>query len=365
MVKEKISSGGFAILMFIVILATAVLFLPSFPVQQAKQAAWLSMMIIPPATGILTLLIITKLSEYYSGQTLAQYSEAILGKLLGKAVALAYAGFFLFLNVLVIREFAEFISLNFLLGTPVSVLCALIVIVGGYSAGKGIEVICRMSQFILPLFLIPFFLVSFTIFSIKISRLLPIFDNGIGPVVHGSIVPATWLGEIIVAALLIPFVNQTHKIRKKGVITLIIIGLMLTIITLFTILVFGPDLPSYQIFPFKMIFTTISIANFIQRVEVLVMAIWVIAIVVKVALFYFVVCLTFAQALGLKSYKTMLYPMALTQIVGAVLIATNALELLNILNNLWPPVALTFEIGLPTLLLSIAFLRNRKKKVKV
>ncbi len=352
-----------AALLYVVVLATAVLFVPAITAQKAYQSAWLATLVLPTIIASVVLLAVWKLGMYFPDKTLAEYSEVILGKLLGKAVAGSYALFFLVMNILVVREFAEFLTVNFMPETPIWAFCSLLVLVAGYAAYKGVEVIARMAQFILPLFLLTLLIVVlFTIPDMQLGRLQPLLEGGVLPIIQGSFVPASWYGEIVVLVMLLPSINKPQEVGKKVLIALLAMTITFTAVTFTALAVFGPYLTGDLLFPVLELASYVNIARFIQRLTILIMTFWVSGIVVKSSLTFYVICLTSAQVSGIKNYKYVLVPSALCHILGSAFLFANTLQLMEFLDKYWTPMALVFELVLPLLLWPVAAIRLRKRR---
>ncbi len=362
-IVRNVSDTQLAILMYITIMATATLFVPALTAQRAHQAAWIATGVLPAGTGIVTVFLVTKLAALYPGQTLVQYCQAIFGKWLGKLFALSYVAFFLFGNILVIREFAEFMAIMMLPGTPILFLCALIVLTGVYIAPKGPEVLCRMAQFLLPLFAGSFLLlIALTTPDLKLDRLIPVFEGGLQPIVQGSIVPSSWFGEIVLVAMFLPNVNKPREMRGKGMATILAVGLVLTVDTLTVLALFGPNLTATLMFPFWSLAKYIKLGMTVQRLELFVVSFWVAAMILKVAVFYYAAYEGLAQSLGVANREWVLYPLAVGQIMAANYLFSNTLNLSHLLGGIWPKVALLFEVPLPLFFWLVASYRKRPKR---
>jgi spore germination protein KB len=347
-------------LLFLMIMATVILFVPGITAEKAKQSAWMAPL-LASGVGFISLWVVWKLGQRFPGKTLPQYSEILVGKIFGKILAGGYVLFFLTVNVLVIREFSEFLTVTLLPETPGIVLTTAIVLVGVYSAAKGIEVIARMVQIILPLFIFTLlFMLVLAAPGMELGKLLPLMEGGVLPIVRASVAPASWYGEIVVLVMLLPMVNKPKEVKRKGVLALLAAAVFLTLDTVVTLAVFGPNLTGNVVFPFWFLVRYIEFGNYLQRVESLIVVLWVAGIVLKVALFSYLVCFTTAQVLGLKKYKPVLYPAAPVQILIATYLAGNTQDLSEILDKYWPPFGLMFEVVLPVVLLAVAVVRRKK-----
>ena len=343
-------------------MATAILFEPGITASESKQSAW----IVPIFSSVIVLITLCstwKLGLLFPQQTLPQYNEIILGKTLGKLLSSGYVLFFFIVNVLVVREFSTFFAETFMPNTPLIVLNLAIVLVGGYAAFKGIEVIARIAQFVLPIFI--FSLVIIFVLAapgMNWDNLLPLFEGGIRPIVKSSVVTASWYGEIAVLVMLMPMVNKPKEVMHRGVWMLIAVAGFLSAGTLVTLTIFGPNQTGDLLFPYWYLARYVEFPKFFQRVE-FVALLWITGIVVKTALFYYLTCLTTAQVLGLKSYKALIFPAGAVQVMVATFLISNSLQLNEILDKWWPPFGLFFELLLPIVLLLLAIIKEKQGSV--
>jgi spore germination protein KB len=296
---------------------------------------------------------------------LPQYSEIILGKIAGKVYAGIYLLFFFGINLLVVREASDFLANTTLMETPVSILNLIIILTSGYAAAKGIEVIARMAQFVLPLFLLFFVLIfMFSLPHVDWERLLPLFEGGLQPLVQASIAPASGYGEIVVLAMLLPLMNKPHEVKRKAVWAISTSALLLTMVSLLTLSVYGPSLAGSLLFPVWNLVRMIEYGKYIQRVEGLIVPIWLTVIILKSALFYHLSSMSTARIFGLKSEKPVFYLMVPVLFLATTFLFGNTVQLAEFQDKYWPPFALLCEIGLPLLLLIIAVLRKKKEEVR-
>lgn len=347
-------------LLFLMVMATAVLFVPAITAQRAGQDAWLATSLLPGLVGFAVLWVAWKLRQHYPGRTLPRMLEELLGKWLGRAVGILYLLFLLFMNTLILREFGDFAIIAYLPKTPLMVLHAAIILLAGYAAGKGLEVIVRMTQFVLPLFVAGFLLiVLLSVPEMDPAKLLPVFGGGVRPLISASLIPASWYGEIAVLLFFHTQVNKPGEIWRQGGYALLGIVLFCTLDTLAVLLVFGPELSGTFVFPFWSLARYIEYRG-IERVDSLIVLLWVSAMVIKAALIFYVFCRATAQVFHLASYRKLLIPAVILQGAAVSWFNPNAVLLADILARIWPPLALVFELGMPGLFLLIS--RWRKKR---
>jgi len=106
----------------------------------------------------------------------------------------------------------------------------------------------------------------------------------------------------------------------------------------------------------------INIANFIERLEMVPLIVWITSGAVKGALFFWVAALGSAQLLGLKSYRSLILPLSVIITALGCLLHSSTTDLVNFLTQTFPFYALTFEFIIPLLLLIIVLFKGSGKK---
>lgn len=340
-------------------MSTAVLVVPGITADIANESAWISV-ILSSIVGFIVLGIVNNLGMRFPRETLPQYAEILLGKILGKIVTGAYILFFLIISIIVGREFTDFITLNLMPETPSIVFNLFLVLIGAYAASKEIEVIARMTQFILPIFTLALtFLIGFALFDADFSHLLPFFDKGIPVVLKGSIVPAAWFGQIVVLVFLIPMTNKPQEVFKKSAYAILVTGLFLTTITAITITIFGPEQTGGLVFPFLYLAKYIKILG-IQRLEYIVIFIWVSGIVIKTAVFYYIECFALVKVFSLKGKKTVIVILGILQVFLPNYLFHNPPEVGLFIKTYLPFISFFFELAIPLFLLFLAIIKRKK-----
>jgi len=102
--------------------------------------------------------------------------------------------------------------------------------VASYAVTKGLEVIARVNEFILPAGIgILAFLAIVNIHESDVRNFLPIMTNGILPPVKGGILIQSWLLEIVIILQLVPYVRDKKNIKKYTAISVGILGLSMAL----------------------------------------------------------------------------------------------------------------------------------------
>ncbi len=359
----KISSRQATLLMAITIMATAILFLPSISTQQALQDAWISV-IIATVNGIIISLIVVTLMKRFPKQTIIQYSEEIMGKFIGKIIGLGYIWFFLSTNAIIVREFGDFLVTAFMPNTPLIVFNSMLIILAILAVRSGLEPLGRLNEwiFILNSFIL-IFLIVMVLDEINLGNLQPVLEGGITPALKGAYTPTSWFGEIITLSMIFPFLTQPQKGYRIAFGAHIIVGTFLFLGAIQTIGIFGPELMSRFKFPIIQTARLVSIGDFFERIEALVMVIWVGGVFVKVSVFHYVTVMAAAQWFNLKDYRVLVIPLGILNVILSIHLFEGVADLLEFLSITFAVYALsTFEVGIPLLLLLTALIRGKGGK---
>lgn len=351
--KEKISSIQVIYLLVNVVGATAMVFLPSLVAAVAGRDAWLAP-ILATIPGIYVIFVVTALGRIFPGRTLVQYSEAILGPYLGKALAFLYVTFFLHINGIILREFGELMSSTILPRTPQVVLVSLMALLCAFAVYEGIEVLARVMELSYPLMLTLFaFLLVLVAGHMEAAHLLPVLEHGLRPVLLGSLDPIAWRCEVFLLAMLFPYLARQETARRDGTIAVVAIGIILTVDTLASTAVFGPTAARLTYPTFEMV-RMAGLGTFLSRLDAVWMIIWIVSIFGKVGLFHFATVVGAANLLKTDDYRPLVAPLTILLVALALGQFGNVVEMAHWIVLTWPPYAYTFEIVLPTLLLVAA-----------
>ncbi|MCL6610488.1 MAG: spore germination protein [Peptococcaceae bacterium] len=362
----KISGTQLTFLMVWTIVSTGILFLPVTISRHVVQDAWL-VAVFFAIGGLPMALVLSNLGLKFPEQTVIQYSQDILGKTGGKAVGLVLIWWFVTTNAITIRELAEFI-VTVMPKTPVVVVGGVMILMTSFTLKSGLEVLGRVSEALFPVLFFSITLVIILVFKeADFKNLLPVFDNGVLPVIRATMTPVSYAGELVTMLMLVPFLNRSRAARKSSVLAILLVGAIGLQIESLSTAVFG-ELRKELLLPHFSLIQWISIANFIERLDAIFMGLIIVSIFLKIAVLQYCSVLSIAQWLNLRTYQPLIIPVGVITLALSVLMFDNVLDLIDFLDNIFPPYALTVEIGIPVLLLIASFFRPKPavntKKVK-
>lgn len=356
--KGKISAFQMAVIMSPTIVATAVLLVPAITVNHAKQDLWISPL-WAGFCGLVVIFIAFNLNKLFPNESIIEYAEHIIGSFFGKILGLIYVLFYMHINGVIIREYSEFVTGTFLSETPLFIIMGSMVLVCAFAVYGGIEVIGRSSEIILPVVYFLFIIILVLLIrDLDIKNIFPIMENGITPSLIGSIVPQGWLSEFFLIAFLLPFLKNRKKGFTYSVASVLSVVFILMSSNLVTYMLFG-ELTGVFAYPVMVAVRYVSIADFLEHLESIVMAIWVSGTFIKISVFYYINVISIAQWLKLSSYQPIVFPVGFLLIVFSIWSAPNLRVLTTFLSTTAPFYFIFVQGLIPMLLLCIALLRKK------
>lgn len=359
----RISSVHGSLLVVTAILPWAVLFVPFLAIEVAGHDAWLSAV---PATlfGLAVIFLVVVLGRRFPGETLVGIAHRVLGKPLGLLVSAAYAWWFISISALTARGFAELIHTVILPRTPLIVVLGSVVLVTAMNVRGGIEVIARVNQLLIP-FVLAFIgvLAVLSIRDLKPENWQPVLENGLPPLLKGAYIAAGFFGEGIVGLMMVlPFLNRPSQAPRAMWLAILAVGLLMMSTTFWYVGVMGADLAGRLPFSPVEIARFVSIAEFLERMEALTVAFWVLANFAKLSIWYYAAVTAAAEVLGLRDWRPLTWPIGLFIGEFSIHFFRNQTDFFAFIRYSSTPYMVLFEVVLPVILWAVAWARGLRTR---
>lgn len=331
------------------------------PSADAQHDAWLAY-IVGWVAGFIFIAVICKISLLNPSQTLVEILRKQFGLVLGSFIAILYIWYFIHLGALVLRNFGEYMASTNYTETPIVFIMICFMIVIAYGIRKGIEVMVRPSEILVP------FVIIFVIFlfvalyrSYDIKNLLPFMQNGVKPVLKSGFAVFTFpFGESIAFLMLFPYLNKKEKLYKTSFLAFFVVGLIILSIVMRDLMVLGAG----KIMPERIIFPPNVSAALISddiQLETLISANFLIGGTIKISICLFAAIMGITQLFNLDDFKPFVLPVAVLTIAISIWVYPNIFEMLRWAGKVWPYYSIPFQIVIPLLLLIVSYIRNQKK----
>ncbi|MGJ7909676.1 GerAB/ArcD/ProY family transporter [Neobacillus sp. LXY-1] len=358
--RQKISNLQLMLLVANFIFTSTIISLPQIMVQIGEQNTWMIPIILFPVFLFLTFLIFGK--KLHVNRLSQMFLIGQQSKVLEKGFVLIFIAFASILFLRDLRGVIDFIAAVLLPNTPIDMIMVLSVFVLVYVSMAGIEVISRINAvhfgilFVIIL-LLPLLLLNE--WQIGNFQPLPHFKT-VTSLIKSSFFTFAWMGEMVLFILVIANVNPVGAARK-AVISGTALGLfMFLIILILDISVLGVKLVSEAAYPSYILIQQINITDFLDRIDLLVVAVWVPTFFAKAA--YLLYAINYCTSFLYKSNTNkFLFPIGLILGYLSILLFKNSMNHLHFSFYTWTSLGLFLEVIIIVLYIVI---RIRHKDVK-
>ncbi|MCU6794985.1 spore germination protein [Paenibacillus sp. WQ 127069] len=323
---EKISLSQLFVLIFSFHLGTTIVVSVA---NQAKQDAWIAIL-LASFIGIGLIQFYSFILMKMPNKNLFEILEACFGRKIAILVSLGYIEYFIYNASRNLRDFCELIKIVIFPNTPMEFISLTFMLVIAYILYMGIEVLGRSMEIFFPYTVFFLILIMFLLYiggNIHLENLQPILAEGFKPILK-AIFPVLLTfpnGELIVLTIIGAYVTQCKHIKKISIISVTLAGLLLTGFTMIKISVLGFEINERSTFPLLNAAREISVANFIERLDAVVVFVMMMGIYVKVSIFFYCAL----RGIGYVSklhYRPFVIPVAMQIALFAILIAANTTE---------------------------------------
>lgn len=259
--------------------------------MEAKQDAWIAV-ILATFIGLFIFRMYVFILSFKEGKHLFSISEAVLGRRASIVITYVYILYFFYIGARVLRDFLEMIITENFPNTPIEVLAFTFMLAVIYIIYLGPEVLGRTAETFVPYIIIVLILLFVFLIAggdIQYENLRPILAEGAGPIME-TIFPTLIgfpFGETIVFTIIMANSNNFHHVAKVGLGAVLFSGIVLTFFAALTVSVIGVDMAGRAAFPLLNAAREVAFAEFIERVDAIVVFVMMLGIFVKVSLFFY------------------------------------------------------------------------------
>lgn len=329
--------------------------------MESDKDAWISIL-LGNMIGLIVFAGYAYLYKKFPNLPLTAYIRQLFGKYVGSLISIAYIVLFLNLAGRDLRDGSSMLVMATMHRTPLFIISMLMILSSAYVLHKGVEVLTRTSLvFALLVLLIGLFCSSMLMFSgsININRMLPVFENGIEPV-FSSVLHQNYMfpfGEMICFTMLMPYLNNIKKGPWVIAAGMFVSGILLSLTMVLNISVLGTDIVKRSPLPLMPTISKISISDFIQRVDILIVMVLIIGVFFKLSVFFAAALIGISELFKIP-YRRMVYPVALIILFSSMLNARSFTEHIEEGGKLLYTVFPFFMVLIPLLLIIITAIRS-------
>lgn len=359
MPRIQISGGLLACIIGVYLSVAQYLFLPAPLVKEVGQEAWLALVLAAVGgmllAGVPSVLVAVRHPRLGPGQI----ARNLLGRWAGGLVSLLYAGGLLYILGLCLRDIVDFAQIVLLPGTPGLAIILLFGTLCLYGIWHGLEPLVRVAFQTLVFMLVAAGTLPFLqLREISIKHVDPFLYHGWGALMRATFIALPWYTEVIAVMALVQHLKHPRKAWTWLVVGTAIAVAPLALLTLHMTLSLGSELPGRFLYPTYYLVQLISIAKIVERIEIILVVLFLTGMFMKSSLYLYIAAETVAHTFGLKDHR---WPATVLVVVGGV-VAHLWGSTLNLLY--WEGradfilIKLGLEIGIPVLLLAASVIRQ-------
>lgn len=359
MYKGKISLRQ-AIFIFLVLSFSPIIrYTTGFTAAKAKQAAWLA-----PLPSVIPLLImifiLSSIYKKYKEKSMMEVIYDVLGIWVGKFIVFLYFLWSIGLIALYCRYYVERLVGTIYSTIPMSFFIIVTLMVIAYILPKGITVIGRMSEvFFIIIFFTFVLLFLFMIPNIRIDSVFPVSTKDLFPILKGSLVTTSVGTYLFLLFFMGEFINDKDKLLKKGINSIVFYTIFSSVLIFVVVGSLTSTVTQRIPIPFFVAVKLISILDTIEKIESVVIGIFVFADFILLTAMIFV-CLNIMKSLfKLKETKHLLNIFLVLIYFLALGIALNRYELEIFSKDFIIYINITFGLLIPIILFIVGKIRKK------
>lgn len=258
---------------------------------KSRQNAWM-VVILTFCIGLALMGLYLLLQSRYPRQGLGEKLTGICGPVLGVLAAVLYAAYFMYVASINLYDFCTLVSVTSLEYTPLPVIMLIIMVPVFYMLCRGVSVLARSSEILLPLVVVSLLLVFVLVLCTGVfhgSFLLPVLPNGIGQLLTSDLVRTVQFpyGETVVFLAFWNAVEPKAHYARTSIAALAFSCVLETVTIVFIICTLGVDYASVSSVPLFKVIRLINIANIITNLNAVGMALIFTGGFFKICIFYF------------------------------------------------------------------------------
>lgn len=250
---------------------------PAGSAQLAGKSAWLSPFLALPVLVLYVCFISSFMQKRKDGEGLAELILRSLGDKLGRFVLFIILLWLLIYGAFVLRSGADRIITTIYPNSSPPVFCICMGLLGFLASSGAARSLVRVGKIVLPVVLGALLLVLlFSLFSIDKDNLLPISSQDLLPALKGSLAALDVLSVSLYCICFIEGQSENHRGRTLPFsLWMLAMVALLTLLSVDVLGCFGHELCSILTRPFFSLVKNIVFFNSLERVEALVVSLWI------------------------------------------------------------------------------------------
>ncbi|GKU84449.1 GerAB/ArcD/ProY family transporter [Niallia sp. NCCP-28] len=258
---------------------------------EAKRDAWI-VVLIGMVIGLLVMLFYFQINYLLPDKNLFEIFEYCFKRPIAICFSALYVTYFIYVSCRVIRDFGELISSAILPLTPTEIVILTLMAVIGYILYMGIEVLGRTSEIFTPYtfaFMGILFIFLYAGGNIQLFNIEPILASKPSVIAH-AVIPSVAVfpyGELVAFTVIFSNITDFKYSKLVCLMGVVIASIILATSVFLIIVTLGENTALRSNFPLLSAARLVSIGEFIERIDAIVVFMMMLGILIKSSVFMY------------------------------------------------------------------------------
>ena len=286
---------------------------PAIIFQNAKNAGWISTILIGLMALIPTLLLI-KVFSAHKDKNLHEVIIHLFGKFFGNTISILLLLGGTAALTIDTGVYVDIIGTMYFTKTPPIVIYSILMFVCAYGAKRGIEQIGSVSWLLLPYIKITLFIaLIFTFKAGNIGFLFPLWGEGKLEILKATTKNVSIFSDFLFLGLIAPLVSSFKDFKKGTIIALVFVMVEMSLALVSFVMLFDYTTAEMLSYPFHETIRYIQI-GFLSNVETLFFPFWLVATFVRFSFYLYLSAIMLGGILKIKEFEYLI-PLITTIII--------------------------------------------------
>lgn len=303
-VKDKIYTYQAIFLITINRMMVPLTYAPLIKSEYANQDTWFIILLSIPYTIMISFPLLY-LSRRFYGKNLLEFTEIIMGKYIGRILAIIYGIVFLFFLIFFTGTFIEILESALYPNTPPWVNLSIVTVTTLYIVNKGSINIARLSEVVFPIILFIFFmLLLLGLENYDFDVFLPILkDSNFKQLNLGAIFNSLVHMDILILAMLASNLEKKKDVNKVFTYSVLFSSIITVLSTVVVQSTLGIAYTKHANFPFYTYARLIKIGD-TMGFDLLYVISWIIGSILRLCVYFYTCTVVFGKVFNTRNQRT-------------------------------------------------------------
>ena len=343
------------------VVAHTVLALPKALVDSTRSSTLLNIVYV----GIVALIFVyfvCYVFKKFPGMDILDISNYLGGKILKNIIGYTFILFFVISACIFLRNFSECLEIVYYPSTDILFIVLFFIISIPITANLEFNASLRANIIIIPLVILSIVFLFFA--NIKYftpQRIFPILGNGLQETFISGLTNIYSFSGIALIYFLPPILKKPENLTKISITGIIISAIYLMIVISIILFMFPVFVNLDEVLPLYTIATYVEFGTFFQRLESVLLLIWLIAFACYLSIIANFSFFIFKKITNIKHVKPIIYPFAIIAL-GISMLPSNYAVSKFYETKVYPYIMISIVFILSSIILIKAYFKKKKER---